>query len=81
MAGLAWYVAKRRRRNRSFVERTRNQASMLMDSASNLRDRASKLSDSAAGLLGKSRKEVVRQKTGILDAIGAGKAAYLKAAG
>jgi LPXTG-motif cell wall-anchored protein len=74
MAGIALYIAKRRRRNRSILARTRNQALSM-------KDRAAKLSDSAAVFMGKSRQEVTRQKTGILEAIEAGKAAYLKVAG
>jgi hypothetical protein len=81
MAGIALYVAKRRRRNRSILARTHKRAVLLRDQASNLRERAAKLTDSAAGFVGKSREEVGRQKTGLLQAIQAGKAAYLRVAG
>ena len=46
-----------------------------------IRSRALKLGNSAASFLDKSLAEVERQKKGVVEAIGAGKAAYQRVAG
>jgi hypothetical protein len=74
VAGGAIYYAKTRSRQKSILARTRKQAGIVAD-------KALKLSDSAAGLLDRSRAEVGRQTKGVVEAIGAGKAAYLRVAG
>ena len=74
LAGGAFYYAKKRSRQKSILARTRKQAGVFAD-------KASKLSDSAASFLDKSRAEVERQKKGLVEAIGAGKAAYQRVAG
>jgi hypothetical protein len=74
VASGAIYYATKRSRQKSILARTRKQAGILSD-------KASKLSDSAASFLDKSRAEVGRQKKGLVEAIGAGKAAYQRVAG
>jgi|GEM_PF-3262336 len=68
------YRARSRRRNRSLLARTSEQARLLQH-------RASGFLKTAGTLVDKGLNEAQRQKKGVLDAMEAGKAAWQKTAG
>jgi hypothetical protein len=77
-AGILAYSVYRYRRNHTFLARARKQAEHLTE---NIIDAATKVRESAASTLDETRKQAKRQKKGLLHAIGAGRAAYQRAAG
>jgi hypothetical protein len=84
-AGALIYTVNRRRRNRTWLERTRHQAQDLtgnfIGKASKMGDSASDLMALAASVMKKGRAEAKRQRHGVLEAIDAGKAAYQRVTG